>query len=510
MLFQSHTPSTNFKQWIWKDRENRRLIWLSAFAILIIFTGLKVFYPYPNFTSPESDSYMEAALNNQDINIYAIGYSKFLRLFSSFSRSSLSLVLFQYLFLEACLLYFLFSIRYFLSPGKWAFRIIISCGVLNPMLLQVSNLISSDALFTALSLLWFTQLLWILYSPNRRLLLLHAIILLLAFMVSYESIYYPFISIATIVFSKSRKNIKIESILIIVGLLGAFMIRTAHQYHLATSTPYSSSGGWQLAANALYAYAHASPDPPEKVPAEFRQLHTLVNEHMTSLQRIPFFLRPDHYVGNYYQFDERSPLKVYMNKYWAKDSVTGYLKRHATMATIYAGYGSFLIQKHPGYFLKDFIWPNFIKYYVPSPGPLGIYNMGKDTVSNIAVGWFAWKDNKIRINYKNKINAISRSLPEILASINLLFILCFVAFISLDGFAECSPNTKRVLKLTLVLWGSNMIFSILVAPIELRRQLFPMAITLSFVLLLIEFIIQQTRSTRLEITSYQKTNPVLI
>ena len=167
-----------------------------AYSILG-FGLLKWAFPYPNFL-PDSYSYLEAAFTNRGINMWPIGYSAFLRLFSSFTRSDTALVLCQYLLLQSSILYLCFTIRYLLRPGKWLFAIIVGACILNPLTLFVSNFVSSDAIFAAISIIWLTQLFWIVCRPGLWLILRHALILVTAFTVRYNALYYPLISLSVI------------------------------------------------------------------------------------------------------------------------------------------------------------------------------------------------------------------------------------------------------------------------------------------------------------------------
>src|ERR1035437_7307470 len=146
MIFANSIPANPFNQWLRTEPENQRLLGFCAIATLLSIICLKLIYPYPNFMPPDSYSYVDAAYNNQFINMWAIGYSKFLRLISSFTNSHLILIIIQYLLLQTCILYFLFTIRYLLSPGKWLFRILVCFSVMNPLIPQISNFVSSDAL----------------------------------------------------------------------------------------------------------------------------------------------------------------------------------------------------------------------------------------------------------------------------------------------------------------------------------------------------------------------------
>lgn len=502
MLFEDAKSTKPFLVWIGKDRENQRLLWLSGAAIIIQFIAFKFLYPFPNFMPPDSNSYMETAFNNETINMWAIGYSKFLRLFSSFTSSHLALVWFQYLFLEASLLYFLFSLKYLLVPGKWVFRVLLIISILNPLLPHISNFVGSDTLFTALSLVWLTQLFWILYQPRLGLLLWHSFVLLLVFMVRYNALYYPLISILIITFAHIKASVKWISIGSITLLLGVFIGNTEYAYYEETGTlQFSAFGGWQLAANALYGYAHTTQDSPTTIPVKFQRLHALVNADMDTLSH--YLIRPDHDIGVYYLWDFKSPLKEYLNEQGDKDTTSWYFKRWATIAPLYADYGRFLIWRHPGSFIKYFLWPNLVKYYVPPVGFMGQYNRGEDHVDPIVTFWFRWKTNKVHPYFKNTKIEIADIFPILLAIINLVFIVNFIGFALLGGYKNSPLVSKRIFQWTLVIWLSNMVFSVLSAPIELRYQLFPMVIIIVFLGLLLSFFLQESKMVPVKQKTFQ-------
>lgn len=503
---QGYTNQIPFKKWIWHGQGNKLLLISAGIATSIQFIVLSYFYPYPNFL-PDSYSYLEAAFTNQSINTWPIGYSKILRLLSCFTGSHRGLILFQYIFLQGSILYFLFTIAYLLSPGKWVVRVLFCCNLLNPLWFHVSNFVSSDALFAALSLLWFIQLLWIIYRPTIGLLVLHAFILLLAFTVRYNALYYPFISMIIIALSTTYIRIKLAGIIAIIILISSFVVHTLYKYRTTTgSIQFSAFGGWQLASNAMFAYARVPLDRPETVPDKFRLLHTTVNLHMDSLQHLQ--KRPDSVLGVYYLWDEMSPLKKYMNNIYRKDSITPGFKRWASMGPLYAQYGAYLIQQHPGAFVSHYLWPNLVSYYTPPAEFLGIYNMGKDTIEQIAVGWFKLKSNEVHASVGNsKEITVAVFSPMVLAVINLVFILGFISFSFLEGFKKCSLRFKQALWLMLLVWLCNAVFSVLASPIVLRYQVFPMVVTFSFLLLLMAFIIGESRSVKTKDIGYENQSP---
>jgi len=107
----------SYFSFIWKERENRIRL-LFAIAICIIqFSLFKVFYPYPDFFN-DSKWYILAASKHWDINIWPIGYSKFLAVFHGITRSHTLLVIFQYFFMQLALTHFYFTASYFFKPSR--------------------------------------------------------------------------------------------------------------------------------------------------------------------------------------------------------------------------------------------------------------------------------------------------------------------------------------------------------------------------------------------------------
>jgi hypothetical protein len=489
MLFQKTISSLPFSQWLISDKENKRLLWITAIVMIASFSWLKYMYPYPNFMPPDSYSYLEAANNNEFINMWPIGYSRFLRLISSFSNSHFVLVSIQYIILIATILYSLFTIRYLLSPGTWVFRILFFVSIGNPLLPHIANFVSSDCLFAALSLVWFTQLLWILHQPTKKTVMFHSVILMLAFTVRFMALYYPFFSITIIIFKQMPRKTKWLGIATTVLLLAGFIGCTQYEYKIKTGTiQYSAFGGWQLAANALYGYAYAKPDEPLTVPGKFRQLHTMVNRHMDSLRLLKN--RPDKEIGIYYLWDLQSPLRVYMAQHWHNNSSISWFKLWSVMAPLYQQYGRWLIVQHPLEYARYYIWPNLIKYYAPPVKFMGSYNLESEHVQPIAVTWFGWSNNQLPVRSKDRIIHITNIFPTLLSIINPLFLLASIVFVSFKGLVKCNITGKQTLALLWLIWFGNMFFSVISAPTELRYQLFPIIITIPFCGLFINWIIQ--------------------
>lgn len=475
----------SFTRWIGLKRYH---LLLSVAAILVQFLIFKWLFPYPNFL-PDSFSYLETAMNGRNINKWPIGYSWFLELYGLVSRSHWWLVCLQYTLLEVAILYFIFSIGYFLQPSRWLLGGMLLVSVVSPLVLHVSNFVSSDALFAALSLIWFTQVVWIRCRPGKTVLLLHAVVLLIVFTVRYNAMYYPFVSIAVILYTEMRTLWRWGSIALVLLLPGAFISYTQMQYYKETGTVhFSPFSGWQLASNALYAYAHVPAVARSRERFEYIDLQRLADKHMDSLQRTSD--SPPLSQGIYYLWNPGSPLQRFPEVWWGSDSTVTGFKRWALTGPIYKKYGCFLIKTYPGSYLRHYIWPNLISYYVPPTEFLGIYNMGLETIEQTGVSWFNLKTNKVHNNVSDHVIHVNNYYSLLLAFVNLFFVLGFIGFVFSNGFAESVPVVKKISVCFLLIWVCNMGFSVLASPIVLRYQLFPMLVTQTFMLWLHAYILR--------------------
>ena len=160
------------------------------------------------------------------------------------------------------------------------------------------------------------------------------------------------------------------------------------------------------------------------------------------------------------------------------------------MATLYAGYGSFLIRQYPVTYLQYYLLPNAIKYYAPPGEFLDTYNMGRDTVSKIAQNWFSYKTNKVKSVFKDNRVTILGFLPIMVGCMNVLFLFGYFSVCLLKGFQKKSV-TSHILLLATILWIMNFCFSVFASPITLRYQLFAVVIFTSFACLLLDYIFKQ-------------------
>jgi hypothetical protein len=420
--------------YLWANKTNRNW-WLAGFiSFTAQFVFFKFLYPYANFM-PDSYSYLEAAANNVDVNIWPVAYSKFLRLISVFTHSDKILVGLQYFLLQISSLLFLFSFLYFLKPGKLVKTILLLLLMLNPLPLYIANYISADALFISGSLLWLTTLAWLIYHPRTWMIPVHAFLLLACFTLRYNAIYYPVISLFVFIFSRQTRILKLVGLVLsILLLLGSYLFTSYKMKEVTGKMQFSAFGGWQLANNALYMYEHIPAGERGAVPARFSKLETMVREHMDTLKKVKL-TKDDSLNSFFYLWNGKGPLIQYLSREYKKDSTTPYFTRWASEGPLYADYAFYLIRKFPRQYAEYWLLPNSVKYAVPPAEFLGIYNMGGDSVGKLAKDWFNYKSLKVVKGHSKKDAKILAVewYPIFAAIVNVLFLLGLIAIILLNA-----------------------------------------------------------------------------
>lgn len=483
--------------WLWKNKANRAY-WVFALAIWLLQFLIFKFkvYPFANYM-PDSYSYLEAAYTNVDVNMWPVAYSKFLRLVSVFTHSDKIVVGIQYFFMQLSSLFFLFSLLYWLKPGRAIRNLLYAFFLFSPLPLYIANYISADSLFIGLSLLWITTLVWIIFRPRPWLLVVQALLLLACFTVRYNAIYYPLVTAGVLLLSRQRWGFKLGGIALSAVLVLTSILYTSQKMQDSTGTrQFSAFGGWQLANNALYMYQHIPAGERGPIPAQFAKLETMVREHMDTLKKVKF--THDDSVNTYfYLWSGRGPLVQYLTREYKakKDSTTPYFKRWASEGPLYAAYAMYLIRKYPMQFAQEFMLPNAIKYAVPPTEFLGQYNMGKDSVDKLAKDWFNYKTRKVKEhNKKGAEIAATEWYPVFSALVNILLIMGLIGIVFIQAIRWKEYGLPQLLGLVVLFWLLNSGFSIFASPIVLRYQAFPLLIYLTVAVILFERIYRVAQS----------------
>lgn len=488
----------SFHKFVWSLK--MPYLWIALIAIPTQFLIFKIQYPYPNFRG-DSAAYIHAALIHANATEWPVGYSKFLSIVHFISHSDNLLVSIQYLLLELSALLFIFTLKYFMKPGKIVFNILFFFNVFNPVFLHLGNYIMSDALFISLSLLWITQLFWIIYRPSFIQIFPQAILLLGLFTVRYNALFYPLVASLAFILSSLRQSVKIAGITFSLALIGLFIgFIGSSFYKLNGVRQFSPFGGWQLANNALYMYGNMQLNGPVKVPAQFLELDNLTRKSFTSDKRKELMVNHQS-IRDFYIWDTvNSPLWQYMKYKYKDDAATSSYIKWITMGPIYLAYGNYLIKKYPTEYFRYFVSPNIANFFLPQIADLNYYNQGTNRLVYVEAIWFDYKYLGITRAPTNYELSIIKPYPIVMGFFNIFFLLSFIFYLLFSGYKLVEIMFNKTIILIFSFWLINFCFSISASTIEIRYQIFQFILCVSMSTILMELLLKP--SNDLQLSSY--------
>lgn len=471
-------------------RSNKVFIRSAIAVSLLLLTGYKLIYPYPNMVL-DSYYYVLAAISHADVSPWAIGYSWFLRVFGLITHSPLALVIFQYLSLEASLMVLFLTLGEILKLSDISKWILFIFFFVNPLLLYCANFVMADALFISLSVLWISLLLRMMYKPDPRLIWIHTLLILLVFTVRYNALYYPVIGALSFILSRYSLRQKLLGIGLEVAVIGGFILFTSIRVgQVAGTAQFSPFGNWKTANDALYMYGHIYQEDHDVVPAKFAALHDTVRHYFERVKEVDDLLNfTSPFYGSRYMFTHETPLVAYSVALYGEDTEFVNFKKMADVGPLYGAYGAYLIKKHPGAFLNYFVEPNAIRYLFPPMeafGSLPPFFLRQDYLGRGAKTWFGVRTLTVswdRINFRD---TILKPYQTIAFFIHILFLLSLAGLLFVRG-VKSLPGTELIPILILVtLWLFDLGFSLTAAATVMRYEIFPMMIEFALTLALIE------------------------
>jgi len=490
----TNTAICTFRDYLWKEKSNRMTLCISIIMILIQLAIFKYYYPNAGFIDGDSYVYLDSAFWNKSINTYMVGYSMFLRLFSVFSTSDFLLVSFQYLLIQSGALLLLYTIFYFFKPYKFIQYTLLAFVVINPLFLFMANYVSSDGLFLALSLFWFSTLIWMINKPSLKIIIYNSALLFFCFTVRYNALIYPVVSLLIISLTRQATRHKIAGIFLIVLSVAGFVIYNGDKYkELTGKWQYTPFSGWQLANNAMYAYRYVDSSKRLPVAAKYIKLDNMIRHYFDTTTNP--FTHPEILLraSTVYMWDPNSPLYKYRNTLFQRDSAVPELQKWASMGPYYSHYGMHIISKYPGYYFKYFVWPNACKYYAPPIEFLDHYNSGEDSVKPLAMQWFGYTTAKRLIRVKTLEVSMLNYYPILTGIVNAVYLVSILCLTMLGFFKKRTPVSDTLLVVTF-LWVVNAIFTIFSSSAALRFQAFPIILVTLFAVTLIDLMIKNATS----------------
>jgi len=462
---------------IWKKEANREYLLYGLVICIVQFVVFKILYPYPDFYN-DSLWYIWAASANMDISVWPIGYSKFLSAFHALTVSDTALTVFQYFFMQLVLLNFYFTIIYFFKTGRWTRNVLFFFLLINPLTLYLANTVISDSLFGALTLLWLTQLIWLLQRPYVVQIFTQAILVFLCFSIRHTACYYPFISSVAFVLSRQSVWKKLSGILL--SFLFPFLFIQYSKNAAYEFIGYRQSSlftGWQLANNALYIYEYLPEDSMLFTTPETRELDRMAR----SFFRGKYFLKNRssiyQFPGSYFVAQGEGPLKQYFFLHSRGLIAIDKVRDWGKMSTIFELYGRSIIMNHPLAYIRYFGAANARFFFLPPLADMQVYNGGQNKIYPIAREWFAYTSTEI--------DCLAPGIQRYLMVYSSLFLLFNIYFWGQLVFVGLRTGIKSLLKanhcsyfILLAYLLINFLFSLFAAINVLRYQYIPMVILL--------------------------------
>lgn len=488
------TKTNGLFQFIFHEKTNRKYLTIGIAGSILQLVIFKLLYPFPDFIS-DSYSYIATNLYHMDVNLWPVGYSKFLLLIHVINQSDLFLILIQYFIVQTSILYFFFSILYIYKLSLWKKRILFVFLLFNPIFLYISNCVLSDALFFSLSLLWITQTMWMLYSPKKYHLITIPLLIGALFTIRYTAVFYPLVNAFSFAIGRQKALVKLLGILSPLILMVPFVVFTESKTKEITGTSeFSVFGGWQIANNALYMYDHIHVDT-STLPKNTIELDGLVKQYF---RRVPAEFRDfSDFPGTWFIKHSDAPLKRYMRSKYNEDGVVGQFWSWGQVSPIYNLYGTFLIKNYPFSFLKYYLCLNVKNYFLPHLEKFDNYNLKMDSVFYMAQYWFNYPTPYVRSASKEAQGYIFGMYPILFLMLNFLFMGSLIILFISGKLGVLKFRQNPALFVVILFLITNFAFSVFATPVVLRYQIFPAVLLLAFSLISIDYLEGLDRAQKL-------------
>jgi hypothetical protein len=479
-------PSTlSFKDYVLVQNKTYCLIILGLmFLQWILF---KLLYPFPDFFS-DSYSYIQAAATHLDVNIWPIGYSRFLVLFHFVTTSGSALVFFQYLFYACSALYFYLTVTYFYHTGKNTRIFLCLFLFFDPLFLYVANYVTSDILFISMSAIWLTLMIWILQRPRFYMVLFQAALMFIMFTFRYNAMIYPLIAAGVFLLSKQKAWVKALGIGAGPTLIIPFIIWSSNAAKDLTGSAQFPPilGGWQWGNNALYFRGFIEEDSAVFPSPQTAELDRIARKFFSQPSRPQELLFSE--VANFFIRHPEAPLKQYMSRHYHPKTENDYIAAWGKSAIVFDQYGKFLIKRHPLAFARYYLLVNTKNYFIPPLEKLEIYNLGEDEMWPPAQEWFRYSSPKTWCLSKHLQGTILAPFPIFFLILNAYYLGGLIKFTRRGGFKKTNQPVRYTIGIITIFLVLNTAFSIFANIIVIRYEIFPMLVLLTFAMLMTDYL----------------------
>jgi len=336
----------------------------------------------------------------------------------------------------------------------------------------MANLITPDCIFSALTIFWFTNVLWQLFYPTIKRVIVISLLIVLNSLFDYSALWLIIPSVFVVYHSHFRFSNKLKGWCLFISIPLLFIIfclgYNKEKYSVDT---FSSIGGWHLGSSALFVYNYIPEINSDSLPVEFKKFTEIVNYHRDSLNGL--MIRPDFVPNEYYLTNDASPLRVYYRYQQSRDSIKIFFKQYNDVGNFYRRFGGYIISRYPKAFLQHFIWPNIMFFYAPRAEAFINYNRDVDTVEYEIADWFRYKNNRVNFRYHTwRIPFMHIRVPLFFALVKTIFLTVTLLTFLLPSTEVGKSKTFKFIVLILWVFITNIILSIIIGANSIRTQVF--------------------------------------
>src|SRR5580692_3298124 len=462
-----------------------RYWYLVAPAMVVLWILFKCCYPYADFFT-DSYTYIQAAVNHDAISYRPIGYSLFLRLVHGIWRSDTFLVTIQFLLVQSsCWLLFATVCRR-CAPGAGVQALISGFLILNPLVYYISNFVSSDALFMALSLFWLTSLIRSMDAPGWRGLVIQWILLLGIFYLRYVALFYPVVAAICYCWMPRGRWFRLTAMAGSVLVVGAAVLVTREQTRMQTgAATFSAFSGWQMANNALHIYPWLPVDSTVLPPAT----QPLAGYVKLYFDRLGEAMRKNPPATTAYMWDRSSPLHQYLAEYRRPHSKLrqggdtaqlSYYTAWNRVGPVFSEYGYSLLRRHPLAFGRYYLVPSAGSFFL---SPLDVFNTyldGKKEIDAVGRLWFGYRKALPRVCSATMQGRICAPFPWLSLIMTVAFAVLAGIFVVRREVRDRYPAFTGCMRVAGVYLGVNFCFSVFASPSVYRYQVLPLILLVIF------------------------------
>lgn len=342
------------------NKPQRGELGILIIVFIVIGIWLHTLFPYP-FTFPDTGAYFLGASQNQ-FNIYRpMGYSHYLQFIHGINSSLHFIFFFTYTLYVISVLFFLYTLKYFWRiTSRPLFYSLCTCAIFAPRFLFASNFIMSDSLFSSLVLLFITSIIWLVYIPKKRWVLIMLALFAAFYQVRYSGIFYILIPIYAlfIAFNRTSRSLRILLALLPLICFIGLHLHARKEYYQHTGINISSGfSGWQLINNASVLFPEAKHLPLNVFDdPQLKALHGFMQSVPDSI------FNADHTMNTSYMWNKELPYKQFLFIY-IQYTKTDYGTAWVACGDLFARYAGALIKQYPGKYFKRFILPSFFSTF---------------------------------------------------------------------------------------------------------------------------------------------------